>query len=180
MWRGGISEGIFCDPFGRFTTPLSVPALSAACGGSCGALLLLRASLRPRKRQTAAPAPLRLFLPQAAPQLRSPARVGGSPLRRFAPFPLALSRFLRRATAGACKNRSAVPLTASCFCHWQRSLFVPPRGEPSVRPWTETNFVVRQTKTASSVVTIQQKEPFLCPLSLAPLDSSPARVGAKT
>src|SRR5699024_9259282 len=104
----------------------------------CGALFLLRPSLRACKKQTAAPAPLRLFLPQAAPQLRSPARVGGSPLRRFAP---AL-----------------------------------PRGEPSVRPWTETNFVVRQTKTASSVVTIQQKEPFLCPLSLAPLDSSPARV----
>ena len=55
-----------------------------------------------------------------------------------------------------------------------------PPGRASVRPWTETNFVVRQTKTASSVVTIQQKEPFLCPLSLAPLDSSPARVGAKT
>ena len=40
--------------------------------------------------------------------------------------PLALSRFLRRATAGACKNRCAAPLTAPCFCHWQRSLFVPP------------------------------------------------------
>src|SRR5699024_2722712 len=53
-----------------------------------------------------------------------------SPLRRFAPFPLALSRFLQRAAAGACKNRSAAPLTAPCFCHWQRSLFVPPEGEP--------------------------------------------------
>src|SRR5699024_2486941 len=122
--------------------PLSVPALSAACGGSCGALLLLRALLRPRKRQTAAPAPLRLFLPQAAPQLRSPPRVGGPPLRRFAP---AL-----------------------------------PQGELSVRSWTHITFLVRQSKTASSVVTIQQKEPFLCPLRLAPLDSSPARVGAKT
>ena len=44
------------------------------------------------------------------------------------PAPLALGRFLRRAAAGACKNRSATPLTAPCFCHWQRSLFVPPRG----------------------------------------------------
>ena len=73
----------------------------------CGALFLLRPSLRACKKQTAAPAPLRLFLPQAAPQLRSPARVGGSPLRRFAP---AL-----------------------------------PEGEPSLRPWTEKNFVVRRT-----------------------------------
>ena len=73
----------------------------------CGALFLLRPSLRACKKQTAAPAPLRLFLPQAAPQLRSPARVGGSPLRRFAP---AL-----------------------------------PEGEPSARPWTEENFVVRRT-----------------------------------
>ena len=59
-------------------------ALSGPAGHGCGALLLLRASLRPRKRQTAAPAPLRLFLPQAAPQLRSPARVGASPLRHSA------------------------------------------------------------------------------------------------
>ena len=73
----------------------------------CGALFLLRPSLRACKKQTVAPAPLRLFLPQAAPQLRSPARVGGSPLRRCAP---AL-----------------------------------PEGEPSARPWTEENFVVRRT-----------------------------------
>ena len=59
-------------------------ALSGPAGHGCGALLLRRASLRPRKRQTAAPAPLRLFLPQAAPQLRSPARVGASPLRHSA------------------------------------------------------------------------------------------------
>ena len=37
----------------------------------CGALFLLRAAQRPRKKQTAAPAPPRLFLPQAAPRLRS-------------------------------------------------------------------------------------------------------------
>ena len=111
---------------------------------------MLRASPRPRKRQTAAPAPLRLFLPQAAPQLRSPARVGGSPLSLAAlagvsPAPLALSRFLRRALVSACKNRSAAPLTAPCFVRWTRSLFVPPEGEPSLRPWTERNFVVRRS-----------------------------------
>ena len=47
--------------------------------------------------------------------------------------PLALSRFLRRATAGACKNRSAAPLTAPCFCHWQRSLFVPLTAQSRTR-----------------------------------------------
>ena len=41
----------------------------------CGALFLLRGTQPACKKQTAAPAPLRLFLPQAAPQLRSPARV---------------------------------------------------------------------------------------------------------
>ena len=40
--------------------------------GGCGSLLLLRPSQRACKRQTAAPAPLRLFRPQDAPQLRSP------------------------------------------------------------------------------------------------------------
>ena len=98
--------------------------------------------------------------------------------------PLALSRFLRRATAGACKNRSAAPgcrcpnwrrargalanldgcpcsssavsaagsasltqpLTAPCFCRWQRSLFVPPHaGEPSVPPSNTVNCAVRQS-----------------------------------
>ena len=34
--------------------------------------------------------------------------------------PLALSRFLRRAKAGACKNRSAAPSTPRCFVHWTR------------------------------------------------------------
>ena len=48
-----------------------------------------------------------------------------SPLARPVPAPLALSRFLRRALVSACKNRSAAPLTAPCFCRWQRSLFVP-------------------------------------------------------
>ena len=37
-----------------------------------GALFLLRPSQRACKKQTAAPASLRLLLPQAAPQLRSP------------------------------------------------------------------------------------------------------------
>ena len=38
----------------------------------CGALFLLRAAERPCKKQTAAPAPPRLYLPQAAARLRSP------------------------------------------------------------------------------------------------------------
>src|SRR5699024_2679831 len=46
---------------------------SAAPG--CGALLLLRASPRPRKRQTAAPAPPRLFRPLDAARLRSQPRL---------------------------------------------------------------------------------------------------------
>ena len=41
----------------------------------CGALFLLRGARPACKKQTAAPAPLRLFRPQDAPQLRSPARV---------------------------------------------------------------------------------------------------------
>ena len=51
-----------------------------------------------------------------------------SPLARPVPAPLELSRFLRRALVSACKNRSAAPLTAPCFCRWQRSLFVPPHA----------------------------------------------------
>ena len=47
--------------------------------------------------------------------------------------PLALSRFLRRATAGACKNRSAAPLTAPCFVRWTRSLFVPLTAQSRTR-----------------------------------------------
>ena len=46
---------------------------SAAPG--CGALLLLRASPRSRKRQTTAPTPARLFLPRAAPRLRCQRRL---------------------------------------------------------------------------------------------------------
>ena len=66
-------------------------------------------------------------------------------LAGVSPAPLALSRFLRRALVSACKNRSAAPLTAPCFVRWTRSLFVPPEGEPSSRPWAEENFVVRRT-----------------------------------
>ena len=69
-------SGKFCI-FIRFFSPLCFCPLRRLRRHGCGTLLLLRASLRPRKRQTAAPAPLRLFLPQAAPQLRSPARGGG-------------------------------------------------------------------------------------------------------
>ena len=50
------------------------------------------------------------------------------PLPTLTTSPLALSRFLRRATAGACKNRSAAPAAAPCFVHWTRS---PPL------PWTQ-------------------------------------------
>ena len=39
--------------------------------------------------------------------------------------PLALSRFLRRGAAPACKNRSAAPNTAPCFVHRTRSLCLP-------------------------------------------------------
>ena len=40
---------------------------------------------------------------------------------RYCVKPLALSRFLRRGTAPACKNRSAAPAAAPCFIHWMRS-----------------------------------------------------------
>ena len=66
-------------------------------------------------------------------------------LTGVSPAPLALSRFLRRALVSACKNRSAAPLTAPCFVRWTRSLFVPPEGEPSLRPWAWENFVVRRS-----------------------------------
>ena len=57
----------------RFSCPLCLAALDIL---GCGALFLLRGTRPACKKQTAAPAPLRLFLPQAAPQLRSPARGG--------------------------------------------------------------------------------------------------------
>ena len=70
------------------------PFLPAVAGqkflppGGCGSLLLLRPSQRACKRQTAAPAPLRLFRPQDVPQLRSPWGQN-----------LALNRALRRKAA---------------------------------------------------------------------------------
>ena len=51
-------------------------------------------------------------------------------LAGVSPIPLALSRFLQKHKC-LCKNRSAAPLTAPCFVRRTRSLFVPPRGEPS-------------------------------------------------
>ena len=74
------------------------PALLLSKPPGCGALLLLRASPRPRKRQTAAPAPLRLFLPLAAPQLRSP-----PPICR----PFNVSPGLRARPRGGSKRKTA-------------------------------------------------------------------------
>ena len=80
---------------------------------------------------TAAPAPARLLLPQAAPRLRSQPVIpvfvlvqgdeahhaldDTSAQRVGVAAPLALSRFLRRGAAPACKNRSAAPDTARLF-----------------------------------------------------------------
>src|SRR5699024_6403458 len=52
----------------------------------------------------------------------------------------------RRGAVPACKNRSAAPLTAPCFVHWTRSLFVPPQGEPSVRASNPANGEVRRRR----------------------------------
>ena len=60
----------------------------------CGALFLLRATAGACKKQTAAPAPLRLFLPQAAPQLRSPPPADVPPRLRRRPHTGALNHKL--------------------------------------------------------------------------------------
>ena len=45
---------------------------------------------------------------------------------------------------------SPAPLTAPCFVRWTRSLFVPPRGEPSARSSAERkNLAVRQKPAPS-------------------------------
>ena len=86
LHSGGVSD---TDSAG--SSPFSRRCLFLACRGrhapggtnfcahtrdrnplGCGALFLLHPSQRACKKQTAAPAPLRLLLPQAAPQLRSP------------------------------------------------------------------------------------------------------------
>ena len=59
---------------------------------------------------------------------RGPGRGFRLPLPTLTTSPLAFSRFLRRAAARACKNRSAAPAAAPCFVHWTRS---PPL------PWTQ-------------------------------------------
>ena len=74
----------------------------------CGALFLLRGAAPACKKQTAAPAPLRLFLPQAAPQLRSPPPIAVPPAA-CGRGPLALSQFSRRAAVRPCENWSAAP-----------------------------------------------------------------------
>ena len=89
------------------------------------------------------------------PLLRLAASAAGSasaaqpPAHRGVPLslrgsPLALSRFLRRAAAGACKNRSAAPASPRCFCRRQRSAQLPPFGgswpmaAPSSSSWAAT------------------------------------------
>ena len=106
-------------------------SLARSFAPGCGSLLLRRGSSLACKRQTAAPAPARLFLPQAAPRLRSQPVIlvfifvegdethhalddtSAQGIRVAAP--LALSRFLRRGSSPACKNRSAAPDTARLF-----------------------------------------------------------------
>ena len=138
----------------------------------CGALLLLRASPRPRKKQTAVLLRLANFpsgrqcalvkigalrqtqLPVSSagrgrcvcPCSASAVSAAGSAsaaqpttspcfVRRTRSLfvPLALSRFLRRAGDGACKNRSAAPNTAPCFVRRTRSLCLPFKQKPARR-----------------------------------------------
>ena len=64
----------------RSAAPLSVLALSAAFGGTVAVpCFLLRPSLRACKKQTAALLRFGCFIPQDAPQLRSPATRGRLP-----------------------------------------------------------------------------------------------------
>ena len=81
----------------NFSMPVwSLPALKTACPEPCGRTTAAFSAHQGwcLKMQTAAP----LTAPCFIHWMRSPF------------VPLALSRFLRRATAGACKNRSAAPV----------------------------------------------------------------------
>ena len=95
----------------------------------CGALFLRRGAGPACKKQTAAPAPLRLFLPQAAPQLRSPPPFICSPgpagpiLLRLANFPggrrcalvkIGALRQLRLAASAAGSARLSCPIRGLC------------------------------------------------------------------
>ena len=71
---------------------------------------LLRASSRPCKRQTAAPAPPRLFLPQAAPRLRSQRQLPVSSTG------CGRCRCLRRGTIQTQRIHSALPRPAAEIC----------------------------------------------------------------
>ena len=82
MCAWGLSgpAGCGCCTLFLLRSPVNV-ALSGPAGCGCGTLFLLRGSPPACKKQTAAPAPLRLSRPLDAPQLRSPARVGGRTYR---------------------------------------------------------------------------------------------------
>ena len=96
--------------------PCSASAVSAAGSASAAQPASPRCICR-RQRLAQLQTPTKMH--GARPPVRrivSAARVARYPVK-----PLALSRFLRRAAAGACKNRSAAPAAAPCFVHWTRS-----------------------------------------------------------
>src|SRR5699024_8816094 len=112
------------------------PFLPACAGqkflppGGCGSLLLLRPSQRACKRQTAAPAPLRLFRPLDAPQLRSPWGQNGARNRALAARRLAHSQ---RSISLYVSRPSAHVGWTGLFCSLGE-LFVVLQGRISGRP----------------------------------------------
>ena len=100
----GRSCGAFCfyrPPGGVFFVLASLYFYLYLYPPGCGALFLLRGTGPACKKQTAAPAPPRLFLPQAAARLRSPP-------------PLAVPPRLRRRTHTGALNHRLLLLFAGC------------------------------------------------------------------
>ena len=120
--------------------------------------------------------------PPAAAWLRCPAFASGvaAPSQKTDRCPCSASAVSAAGSASAAQSRTRGRLPSQSRRPYGRLASSPP-GRAKCTPVGSGQIVVRQTqKAASSVVTIQQKEPLSCPLSLAPLDSSPVNVEAKT
>ena len=125
-WGCPFLLGVGAGPFRAMPYPLGRLVFFPSSGGSarggagdfdlilnlnppgCGALFLLRAAEAPLQKQTAAPAPPRLFLPQAAARLRSPPPLAVPPRLRRRPHTGALNHRLLLLFAG-CTAAAKIP-----------------------------------------------------------------------
>ncbi len=115
----GRSCGAFCfyrPPGGVFFVLASLYFYLDLYPPGCGALFLLRGTGPACKKQTAAPAPPRLFLPQAAARLRSPPPFYRSPPCRCAAVLLRLTDFCGAGRSPLAKTGALLRVAVAQIC----------------------------------------------------------------